>query len=139
MEQKNWTVVRQVVGYKRYSSRPALDCMNRIYLLLRLYVNFFHPMMNPELGSGKTRDGAKVRKVYDQARTPYRRLLDAGALTEAKRQELAATCDQLNPVLLLKQIESNVDRLDVLSEGPAPAAPPKSSERSPEVSLYMTQ
>lgn len=57
VEQKNWTVVRQLVGYDRYNSRPALDCLNRIYHLQRLYVNFFHPLR--KLVS-KTRDGAKV-------------------------------------------------------------------------------
>ncbi len=136
VEQKNWTGVRKVIGYDRYSSRPALDCMNRIYLLQRLYVNFFHPVM--KLVS-KTRDGAKVHKIYDQARTPYQRLLDAGVLTEDKRQELAATYDRLNPVLLKKQIESNLDRLLTLKERPGPAAPPKSAERSPKVTVLVTQ
>src|SRR3989304_1143889 len=108
VEQKNWSVVRRLVGYDRYSSRAALETLNRVYDLLHLYVNFFQPVM--KLGV-KTRHGARVHKVYDQARTPYQRLLDAGVLTEAKQQELAATYHGLNPVLLLRQINENLERL----------------------------
>ena len=116
MEQKNWSVVRRLVGYDRYSSRAALETLNRVYELLRLYVNFFQPVMKLVT---KTRRGAKVHKVYDTARTPYQRLFEAGVLTEAKRQELAATYNGLNPVLLLRQINDNLERLWTLAERPA--------------------
>ncbi len=116
VEQKNWSVVRRLIGYDRYSSKAALEALNRIYYLTRLYVNFFQPVM--KLVS-KTRHGAKVHKVYDTARTPYQRLLEAGVLTEAKQQELAATYHGLNPVLLLKQINENLECLWKLAEHPA--------------------
>ena len=116
VEQKNWSVVRRLVGYDRYSSRTALEVLNRVYNLTRLYVNFFQPVM--KLVS-KTRHGAKVHKVYDTAQTPYQRLLKAGVLTEAKRQELAATYHSLNPVLLLRQINENLENLWNLAEHPA--------------------
>ncbi|MEE8162537.1 MAG: transposase, partial [Anaerolineae bacterium] len=45
VEQKNWSVVRRVVGYDRYSSRAALERLNMLYDCLRLYVNFFQPVM----------------------------------------------------------------------------------------------
>ena len=115
VEQKNWSVVRRLVGYDRYSSRAALETLNRVYNLLRLYVNFFQPVM--KLVS-KTRHGAKVHKVYDTARTPYHRLLEADVLTEAKRQELAATYHGLNPVSLLEQINENLECLWNLAEHP---------------------
>jgi len=117
IEQKNWSVVRRLIGYDRYSSRAALEALNRVYDLLRLYVNFFQPVMKLVT---KTRHGAKVHKVYDTARTPYQRLLDAGVLTEAKQQEsLAATYHGINPVMLLKQINENLERLWSLAERPA--------------------
>lgn len=72
-------MVRRLVGYDRYNSRAALEALNRVYDLLRPYVNFFQPVM--KLVS-KTRHGAKVHKVYDTARTPYQRLLETGVLTE---------------------------------------------------------
>ncbi len=113
VEQKNWSVVRRLVDYDRYSSRAALEALNRVCDLLRLYVNFFQPVM--KLVS-KTRHGAKVHKVYDTARTPYQRLLETGVLTEAKQQELAAAYHGLNPVLLLKQINENLEQLWRLTE-----------------------
>jgi hypothetical protein len=116
VEQKNWSVVRRLIGYDRYNSKAALEALNRIYDLLRLYINFFQPVM--KLVS-KTRHGAKVHKVYDTAQTPYQRLLRSGVLTEAKKQELAATYHYLNPVLLLKQINDNLESLWKLAERPA--------------------
>ena len=116
VEQKNGNVVRRLVGYDRYTSRAAYQCLERLYFNVRLYMNFFQPTMKL---LNKTRSGAKVHKVYDTARTPYQRLLEAGVLTETKQQELAATYSGLNPVQLLKQINSNLEQLWQLALRPA--------------------
>ena len=108
VEQKNGNVVRRLVGYDRYASKAAFECLGRVYDLVRLYINFFQPTM--KLVS-KTRHGAIVHKVYDPARTPYQRLVQSGVLTETKRVELAVTYHGLNPVLLLKQINDNLENL----------------------------
>jgi hypothetical protein len=115
VEQKNWSVVRRLIGYDRYNSRAALEALNRIYDLTRLYVNFFQPVMKLV---AKTRHGAKVHKLYDTAQTPYQRLLRYGVFTEAKKQELAATYHYLSPVSLLRQINDNLERLWKLAELP---------------------
>jgi len=116
VEQKNWSIVRRLIGYDRYNSQAALEALNRIYDLLRLYVNFFQPVMKLK---HKTRNGARVHKVYDTALTPYQRLLNSGVLTEAKQQELAAVYNGLNPVLLLKQINESLERLWDMAQRPA--------------------
>jgi hypothetical protein len=116
VEQKNGNVVRRLVGYDRYTSKAAYQCLERLYASVRLYLNFFQPTM--KLVS-KTRHGAKVNKVYDTARTPYQRLREAGALTEVKNEELAATYHNLNPVHLLKQINENLESLWKLAQHPA--------------------
>jgi len=115
VEQKNWSVVRRLIGYDRYSSRAAFQTLNRVYDLVRLYVNFFQPVMNLV---AKTRHGARVHKVYDRAQTPYQRLLNLGALSEAKQQELATTYHGLDPVRLLKQINENLEALWKLAQRP---------------------
>jgi len=115
VEQKNWSVVRRLVGYDRYNSHAALEALNRLYDVLRLYINFFQPIMKL---ISKTRHGARVHKVYDTAKTPYQRLLEAGVLTEATKQELAATYYGLNPVSLLKEINENLECLWRLAERP---------------------
>ena len=76
--------------------------------ITRLYANFFQPVMKL---AHKSRHGARVHKVYHSAQTPYHRLLSAGVLTAAKQQELAATYHRLNPALLLRQINQNLERL----------------------------
>ena len=125
VEQKNWSVVRRLVGYDRYTSKAAYECLNRLYYNVRLFVNFFQPTM--KLWS-KTRHGAKVHKVYETAQTPYQRLLKLGVLSEAKRAELAATYHGLNPVLLLKQINGNLEQLWRLADRPTPTPHPTRTE-----------
>jgi len=119
VEQKNWSLVRRVIGYDRYNSHTALERLNLVYATLRHYVNFFQPTM--KLVS-KIRHGAKVHKVYDIAKTPYQRLLELGALTPAKQSELAAIYHGLNPVQLLRQLNGNLERLWKLAERTSPVA-----------------
>ena len=125
VEQKNWSVVRRTIGYDRFSSKAAFKAMDDVYTLLRLYVNFFQPVLKLV---GKSRHGAKVHKVYDTAQTPYQRLLRSEVLTEEKKRELAAIYAALNPVMLLKQIRQEVEHLCTLAE-PSPRSTPVSSSR----------
>lgn len=113
VEQKNWVVVRRVIGYQRFSSKAAFKALDDIYTLLRLYVNFFQPVLKL---AGKTRHGARVHKAYDRAQTPYQRLLQSGVLNEDKKHELASIYAALNPVTLLKQIRQEVEYLWTLAE-----------------------
>ena len=74
VEQKNWTAVRQIVGYDRDEGEAACAALRALYQPLRLYLNFFQPVM---VLLEKQPDGAEVTKRYDQAKTPYQRILDA--------------------------------------------------------------
>jgi hypothetical protein len=116
VEQKNGNVVRRLVGYDRYTSKASYQCLERVYNCVRLYMNFFQPTMKL---LDKTRNGAKVHKVYETAQTPYQRLLKSGALSESKRAEMAAVYGGLNPVQLLKQINSNLEQLWQLADRPS--------------------
>ena len=69
MEQKNWSVVRRLIGYDRYESPQALALFERIYEDLRLYINFFQPVLKL---IDKHRVGSELMKHYDTARTPFR-------------------------------------------------------------------
>ena len=121
MPQKNWTAVRRLVGYDRYSSKEAQAQLGEFYRLRRLYVNFFQPIRKLV---GKERIGAKVKKRFDEAQTPYRRLLAAAVLDEAKRQALSELYDRSNPVRLRTQIDSALEKLWTMAERPGvkPAA-----------------
>lgn len=79
-----------------------------MYQLTRSYVNFFQPVMQLQ---SKTRHGAKVHKVYDTAKTPYRRLLESGVLAQQQQDALATQYQRLNPERLLGQINQAVEKL----------------------------
>lgn len=108
VEQKNWNVVRRVIGYGRYSSHAALKALNDVYDDLRLYMNFFQPVMKI---ISKTRHGARVHKTYDTAQTPYQRLLKYNTLSENKRTELLNLYYSIDPATLLDRINSNLEKL----------------------------
>lgn len=103
VEQKNWTVVRQTVGYARYDTPEELALLNRIYGTMRLLHNFFLPQMKL---IQKTRIGAKVHKRYDEARTPYRRLLGSEHISPEQRQALADCYRSLNPAALRRELDA---------------------------------
>jgi hypothetical protein len=113
VEQKIGNIIRRLVGYDRYSSKAAYQSLERLYDIVRLYVNFFQPSMKL---INKTRQGAKVYKVYDTAQTPYQRLLNSAVLNQSKKVDLAATYNGLNPVHLLRQINDNLNQLWKLAE-----------------------
>jgi hypothetical protein len=108
VEQKNWTPVRQTIGYERYDSHQALALLRSIYQDLRLFVNFFQPVMKLQ---SKVRLGSKVRKKYDQAQTPYRNVEASGLVEQSVKQELTQEYLSLNPVDLRRRIDANLARL----------------------------
>jgi len=108
VEQKNWPVVRQNVGYARYDTPAELEVLNELYVSLRLYVNFFQPQM--KLVS-KTRRGAKVTKLFDLARTPYQRVLASPEVGEDAKRELRKTYLALNPAQLKRDLATCQARL----------------------------
>ena len=102
IEQKNWAVVRRLVGYDRLEL-PALAALGRIHDLARDYVNFLHPVR--KLVS-KTRTGPRVTRRYDAAETPFHRLLDSGVLSVQMTRELKARSANVDPVRLKVQLEA---------------------------------
>ncbi len=115
IEQKNGNVVRRLIGYDRLASKPAYECLGRIYNLVRLYLNFFQPTLKL---ISKSRHGARVNKVYEKAQTPYQRLLNLGVLSQGREAELSAIYYGLNPVRLRNQINSNLEQLWKLADYP---------------------
>ena len=115
VKQKNWSVVRRLVGYDRYRSKAALEHLNHLYDLLRLYVNFFQPTMKLK---HKSRHGARVHKVYHTARTPYQRLLLSGILGPHQEQVLSRLYRSLDPIHLRTQIDQALEKLWASAEYP---------------------
>lgn len=101
VEQKNYSVVRRAVGYARYEAPAQLRLLNELYHELRLYTNFFQPVMKL---IRKSRAGATLKKTYDRPQTPYRRLLASPTLSRASRRRLRAEYAALNPAELKRKI-----------------------------------
>lgn len=108
VEQKNWTHVRHFVGYGRYEGPVALAALTALYEPLRLYMNFFQPTLKL---IGKEQVGGKVRKRYDNARTPYQRVLECPEVSAETKAQLRALYETLNPVALLRELDRCQDRL----------------------------
>jgi hypothetical protein len=107
VEQKNWTWVRQNIGYGRFEGAEALAKLNEFYELLRLHVNYFLPSTKL---AGRVRDGARVKKTYDTPMTPYRRLLLSDEITEEAKESMTSTFLSLNPAGMKR------DMMKLLSE-----------------------
>jgi hypothetical protein len=108
VEQKNYSVVRRAVGYRRYDTEPQLRLLNELYGTLRLYSNFFQPTMKL---ISKERVGSKVTKRYDRAQTPYQRVLAARKVSKAAKEGLRAKYQPLNPAALKRKLMRLQDQL----------------------------
>lgn len=102
VEQKNDSVVRRIVGYYRFEGEEARAVMAELYETYSLLVNYFFPSMKIQK---KERIDAKVTKKYDDAKTPYTRLMECGSLSEETKQELRRRKNALDLETLLKRTQ----------------------------------
>ncbi len=124
VEQKNWAVVRRFVGYGRFDTDHACAVLNRLDAVLSDYLNFFVPSMKLV---EKLRDGARITKRYDRARTPLERVLAAPEVCEEAKKTLRERAAQLNPAALMRSIRSLQRELERLT---APTPEPPSPSRA---------
>jgi hypothetical protein len=103
VEQKNYSVVRRAVGYMRYDTGQQLRVLNELYGYLRLYTNYFQPVMKL---IEKTRVGSRIRKKYDLPKTPYQRVLESSHVhvEEENKEALRREYAKLNPAELKRHI-----------------------------------
>ncbi|HML40647.1 MAG TPA: transposase family protein [Bellilinea sp.] len=112
VEQKNWSVVRHLVGYGRFETTAEYNLLQSIYSDLSLYFNFFQPVL--KLTSKEIMDGRTI-KHYDTAATPYQRVLAAKQIPFEIKTRLMNIYVQLNPVTLRNSIDQKVHQLCTLS------------------------
>lgn len=127
VEQKNWAVVRTVVGYHRYDTPGELLLLNKIWKLQSLLTNYFQPQQKL---ISKVRRGAKVTKKYDKATTPHRRANAHPAVSGETKAVLAETYAGINPAAVQRQIQALTAELLTLTTskaGPGPKAAVKTT------------
>ena len=113
VEQKNWSIVRRTVGYDRWERQEEQQLLASIYETLRLYTNFFQPVMKL---IRKQRVDGKTIKTYDSAQTPYQRVLIDEQISIEIKAKLIQQYVQLNPVQLRRELDRKVAQLWKISK-----------------------
>ncbi|MEZ0296287.1 MAG: hypothetical protein ACAI35_07520 [Candidatus Methylacidiphilales bacterium] len=125
VEQKNWTHVRQLLGYQRLEDPALLPAINALYRdVWEPLHNYFMP--TSKLIS-KDRHGAKVRRRHDKPLTPCERLLASNSVTASAKRRLRSIRASLDPIALHHQLETGLRR--ILSTAPRSQPPAESSSR----------
>ena len=109
IENKNWTHIRQYIGYQRFQHHSLATQLNDIYTSeWNDFFNFFIPSVKLVK---KHREGAKIIKVYDKPKTPVQRLLESEHIPHETKKQLKLKAKELNPFHLQKQMEKKIKKL----------------------------
>jgi hypothetical protein len=128
VEQKNWSVVRTLVGYYRYDTAAELLLLNEIWKLQSKLTNYFYPQQKL---ISKTRKGAKITKKHDEARTPFHRAIDHSTTGVERIVALTRTYSMINPAATQRQVQALTAQLLALTTAKAgPATQPQVNKRA---------
>jgi len=112
VEQKNWSIVRQTIGYGRFETERECTLLNMIYDKLRLLTNFFMPSQKL---IAKQRDGGRIIRTLDRPLTPYRRVIESQHIDDKTKAALIEAFETLNPAELRREVVRLVGELYQLS------------------------
>ncbi|MGO4193728.1 DDE-type integrase/transposase/recombinase [Arthrobacter sp. YAF17] len=112
VEQKNWSRVRELVGYQRYDTVGELQLLNEIWELDRIFTNYLLPQQKL---IAKARHGAKVSKTHDRAATPHRRASAHPALSRMPVIRMNAQYKKIRPAALSRQILALTGQLEAIA------------------------
>lgn len=106
IEEKNWSIIRQYLGYNRFEQVELVDELNQIYTSeWRLFMNFFRPSSKL---IKKVRINGKVKKVYDNPKTPYQRLIKSDKISDIEKEKLKSQFVKLNPFKLQSEMVTKI-------------------------------
>ena len=111
IEQKNWTCVRKIFGYLRYSSPEALSAMNDLYKNeLKFLQNLFLPSQKL---IKKTIIGSRYFRKYDSPQTPLQRLITSKSknIYKVKLNYYIRLFNSLDPFTLSMHIDKKINRI----------------------------
>ena len=114
VEQKNWTHIRQWLGYDRFDNPDAIPLMNNLYKSeWRLYHNFFCPSVKLV---EKKRVASKTIKRYDNPKTPYQRVMESKHVSRSIKLKLKEQFKGLNPFTLRKNMEKKLKKIFTITK-----------------------
>ena len=109
VEQKNWTHVRQWIGYDRLDNPHVVPLLNNLYAKeWRLFHNFFRPSVKL---ISKERIGSKTIKRHDSPKTPCQRIMESPCIQESVKLSLAKQLENLNPFLLKEIMDKKLNKI----------------------------
>ncbi|MFI5305594.1 MAG: integrase [Nitrospiria bacterium] len=109
VEQKNWSHVRQLLGYDRFDQLTLVSLINDLYLnAWNPFHNFFSPTLKLK---EKIKVNSKYIKKYYKPKTPYQRLIESCHLSTEQKDKLIHSYQSLNPFKLKKMIESKLKNI----------------------------
>jgi hypothetical protein len=116
IEQKNWTIIRQYLGYGRFDNPILVDLLNDLYTSeWRLYFNFFIPSMKL---IAKRRSGSKTEKVYDKPKTPFQRIQESDSVNNKIKKDLTKQYKELDPFHLQKIMSQKIKNIINIANQP---------------------
>ena len=114
VEQKNFTHVRQLLGYTRYESLEVIELVND------LYTNTWLPLKNNFMAVmkliKKERINGKFKKIYDTPSTPCDRLLECPKVSEKMKDQLKSNRAKLDPLTLADELENKLEAIFELQD-----------------------
>lgn len=103
VEQKNYTHVRQLLGYDRIDCQAVIPMLNDLFRNeVSLLRNHFYPCLKL---AEKVKIKSRLVRKYPPPVTPYRRVLDCPSIPEATKEKLEALHATLNPLELQRVIK----------------------------------
>lgn len=105
VEQRNYSHVRQLLGYRRLDNQEIVSRLADIMRDYSLLKNLFYP--SRKLVS-KVVIGSYTKKLFDDPKTPYQRVLEHPMVDERQKERLRNIYISINPVLFKKQIFSQL-------------------------------
>lgn len=111
VEQKNSSIVRAYLGDDRLDTVAQTIAVNQLYDKVWVYYNLLQPVMRLAEKIVTPVEGqlARVKRRYDQARTPFDRLCETTAITQGRREQLEALRDRTNPRQLRQEIYDQIE------------------------------
>ena len=117
VEQKNWTHVRQWLGYDRLDHPDVVPLLNALYTNeWRLFHNFYCPSVKL---LAKERIGSRTARKYDSPQTPYQRVIASPYVTDFAKGQLQKIFEHTNPFTLRRAIETRLRRIFKLCYKPS--------------------
>lgn len=113
VEQKNWSRVRELVGYMRYDTPAELELLNQIWELDRIFTNYLLPQQKLVK---MTRNGAKVTKIHDKPATPHQRAINHPDMRKMPAIRMNAAYKKIRVMALSRQILALTEHLETLAK-----------------------